>query len=121
MFASPSTSVGFRSQANSAQIRQSAQDSGLVFEASVLETFQVVPSSIGSGRTIHKLTVWVSGTNPSTLERAIVALQTGGTQADCEKTVTDATTGVIEFAIRGVGLSLGPSHHHYFPLYYTHM
>ena len=34
-----------------AHIRQSRPDYGLCFQAKVLETFQVVPSSLGSGRT----------------------------------------------------------------------
>ena len=36
-------------RANTAHIRQSRQDSGLVFQVKVPKTFQVVPSSLGSG------------------------------------------------------------------------
>jgi len=37
------------SRANSAHIRQSRPESGLGFQVSVVETFQVVPSSLGGG------------------------------------------------------------------------
>ena len=39
-----------RCPANSAHIRQSGPDSGLGFQAKFIETFEVVPFSLGSGQ-----------------------------------------------------------------------
>ena len=48
-----------------AHIRQSRPESGLDFQ--VIQIFQVVASSLGSGQIILKLTCHLRGTNPSTL------------------------------------------------------
>jgi len=43
---------GFRCRANMAHVRRSRPDSGLDFLVKVLATFQVVPSSLESGRRV---------------------------------------------------------------------
>ena len=44
----------FRYRAKSAQIRQPRPESGLGSQVEVLKTFEVVPSSLGSGRVLEK-------------------------------------------------------------------
>jgi len=50
-----------RCRANMAHIRQSRPDSGLGFQTKVIVTFEVVPSSPGSGTKVHGVGLWVEG------------------------------------------------------------
>ena len=45
--------VYYRCRANMAHLRQSSPDYGLAFQLKVLETFQAVPSSLGSGKMLQ--------------------------------------------------------------------